>query len=84
MPLPQLWPICGTRSYLGNPISGQVEVAKDTSHPSLQVPPLESRAAPKKLVSFPLSDTNDAVTDHIFLFALAAGKLKVKFGTHLK
>lgn len=35
-------------------------------------------------MGFLLSDTDTDVTDHIFFFALAAGKLKVKFGAQLE
>ena len=55
--------------------------AEDTSHASLSAPPPESWAVPEELVGFLLSDTNTDVTDQMFLFALAAGKLKFRFGT---
>lgn len=55
--------------------------AEDTSHAALSAPPPESWTVPEELVGFLLSDTNIDVTDWMVLFALAAGKLKVRSGT---
>ena len=71
----QLLPTSEVRSSLGNSFSAPVEGCRGHK------PCITERPSPRELVGFLLSDTNTDVTDWMLLFALAAGKLKVRFGT---